>query len=95
MIWGNQEIKEQDFEELLQGLLSSSEGVRICFAYWLHHRCHLWDEIDPNNIELVVEQNMGKWAMKRAGMVQESNIYELTRRMIEVSPPAQLREKIT
>jgi len=93
MEYGKSEITEEDFEQMLQGLLLSSETAVILFAWWLHHKCHVWDEIDPNNIELAVQQNMGKWAMKRAGRVRESNLYELTRRLVEVPGAAPLREK--
>lgn len=93
MLWGGKEITEEDFEQLLSGLLISSEAALIIAAYWLHHECHLWDEIDPKDMELVVRQNMGKWLLKRASMVREANIYELTRRLFEAPEPAPLRGK--
>jgi hypothetical protein len=98
MIWGGKKLSEEDVNELYTILFLQSAVGPIVLAHLLHDECCIWDEIaldSPILAQLVANQNLGKRVLKRVGMIREENIYELTRRMIEVPPPAQLREKTT
>ena len=85
-------LSEEEIDDLYKVLFTQSAIGPLVLAHFLHDECHLWDEIDPDP-QLVAKQNMGKRMLKRVGQIREDNLYELTRRMIEVPGPAPLREK--
>jgi len=85
-------LSEEEIDDLYKVLFTQSAIGPLVLAHFLHDECHLWDEIDSDP-QLVAKQNMGKRVLKRVGQIREDNLYELTRRMIEVPGPAPLRGK--
>jgi len=85
-------LSEEEIDDLYKVLFTQSAIGPLVLAHFLHDECHVWDEIDSDP-QLVAKQNMGKRVLKRVGQIREDNLYELTRRMIEVPGPAPLREK--
>jgi hypothetical protein len=91
-ILGRQQTEEER-RNLYKTHLTETALGPLWLADYLHEECHLWDEVDPHDVELVTKQNMGKRLIKLAGLAKESNIYELTRRLVEAPGAAPLREK--
>jgi hypothetical protein len=85
-------LSEEEIDDLYKVLFTQSAIGPLVLAHFLHDECHVWDEIDADP-QLVARQNMGKRVLKRVGMIRESNLYELTRRLVEVPGAAPLREK--
>jgi len=85
-------LSEEEIDDLYKVLFAQSAIGPLVLAHFLHDECHLWDEIDSDP-QLVAKQNMGKRVLKRVGMIRESNLYELTRRLVEAPGAAPLREK--
>jgi hypothetical protein len=85
-------LSEKEVDELYEVLFTQTAIGPLVLAHFLAEECHLWDEIDPDP-QLVAKQNLGKRVLKRVGKIREANLYELTRRLLEVPPPARLREK--
>jgi hypothetical protein len=92
MIYLGKQLTETDIDQMYHVLFAQSAVGPIVLAHFLAQECLLWDEIDPDP-QLVAKQNIGKRLLKRIGAIRESNLYELTRRLVEATPPAQLREK--
>lgn len=85
-------MSEKEIDELYQVLFTQTAIGPLVLAHFLHDECHLWDEIDPDP-QLVARQNLGKRVLKRVGKIREAKLFELTRRLVEVPAPAQLRGK--
>ena len=85
-------LSEEEIDDLYKILFTQSAIGPLVLTHLLHDECHLWDEIDSDP-QLVAKQNMGKRVLKRVGMIRESNLYELTRRLVEAPGAAPLREK--
>lgn len=96
-IWQGKELSEEDVDELYNVLFAKTATGPIVLAHFAHVVCRFWDQIarpgEGEGPELVARQNVAKEVFKRAGLVREANLFELTRRMLEVPPPAPLREK--
>jgi len=88
------QLSEEEIDDLYKVLFTQTAIGPIVLAHFLHDECHVWDEIEPD-AQLVTRQNIGKRVLKRVGMIREENLYELTRRMVEVPGAAPLREKTT
>ena len=92
MIWAGKDLSEEDINDLYNVLFAKTATGPIVLAHFLHQVCHFWDEIEPDP-QLVAGQNICKQVLKRIGMISEANLYELTRRLVEVPGAAPLREK--
>jgi len=91
-ILGRQQ-SEEEVRELYKVHLTQTALGPYWLAHFLHDVCHVFDEVDPQDVELVTKQNVGKKVLKLAGMVSEANIVELVRRLVEAPGAAPLREK--
>ncbi len=92
MEWQGNELSEEDINDIYRAQAHTATGA-LFFTHLLAYECHLYDEIDPHNVELVAGQNLAKRILKRIGTIREANLYELTRQLIHGPEPAQLREK--
>jgi hypothetical protein len=86
------QLPEEEIDELYKVLFTQTAIGPLVLAHLVHDECHLWDEIDPDP-QLVTRQNLARRVLKRTGLVRESNLFELTRRLVEAPGAAPLREK--
>jgi len=84
-------LSQADIESCCQNILSQESGL-IFLTYILHEYCHIWDEINPGNMDLVSRHNFGMWLLKRFGILREDSLIDLTRRLLGQEEAAQLPE---
>ena len=91
-ILGRQQTQEE-VQELYKVHLTQTALGPYWLAHFLHEVCHLFEYVDPRDVEKITRQNIGKQVLWLAGMVSEANIVELVRSLVEAPGAAPLREK--
>ena len=91
MNWGGKRLTEAEIDLMYLSVFNEGMGP-VVLTHLLMEECHVFDEI-ASEPELVALQNLGKRVLKRLGVIREDRMVDITRRLIGVMPPENLREE--